>query len=69
MADSTRVTVTLRPTDQERLDKIAEAARISQNDAIRKALATEEFVQRNLAAGRKILVEAEDGTLREVEFV
>lgn len=69
MAESTRVTVTLRPKDQDRLDKIAAAADLSQNDAIRKALATEEFVQRNVVAGRKILVETEDGELREIEFV
>jgi predicted transcriptional regulator len=63
------VTVTLRPKDQERLEKIAAAAELSQNDAIRKALATEEFVQRTITAGRKLLVATADGELREIEFV
>ena len=39
----------------ERLEEVSAATRISQNDAIRKALATEAFVQRTLAGGRKIL--------------
>ncbi|MDP8910158.1 MAG: ribbon-helix-helix protein, CopG family [Chloroflexota bacterium] len=69
MTDSTRVTVTLRAKDQERLDKIAEAASLSQNDAIRKALATEEFVQRTINTGGKILVRTESGEMREIEFV
>jgi predicted transcriptional regulator len=65
----TRVTVTLRQADQERLDEIAARTKLSKNDAIRKALATEAFVQRALDANRKILVEDAKGNVREVEFV
>jgi metal-responsive CopG/Arc/MetJ family transcriptional regulator len=64
-----RVTVTLGEADVERLDEISRAERVSRNDAIRRALATEAFVQRTLAAGRKILIEDADGKIREVEFV
>lgn len=64
-----RVTVTLGETDVERLEEIADSERVSQNDAIRRALATEAFVQRTLAEGRKILVQDKDGKIREVEFV
>jgi predicted transcriptional regulator len=66
---SKRVTVTLSEADQERLDEIAREERVSQNEAIRRALATEEFIVRTLANGRKIMVQDADGTLREVEFV
>ncbi|MDQ6947489.1 MAG: ribbon-helix-helix domain-containing protein [Actinomycetota bacterium] len=71
MADSApkRVTVTLGESDVERLDEISREGRVSKNDAIRRALATEAFVQRTLAAGRKILIEDADGKIREVEFV
>ena len=66
---SKRVTVSLRDPDEDRLEEVSEATGLSQNDAIRKALATEAFVQRTLARGRKILVEGDDGEVREVEFV
>jgi hypothetical protein len=64
-----RVTVNLRRADTERLEEIATATRLNKNDAIRKALATEAFVQRTLSEGRKILVEDANGKVREVEFV
>lgn len=69
MSKPSRVTVTLREPDEERLEEVTEATRLSQNDAIRKALATEAFIQRTLGEGRKILVEGTDGEIREVEFV
>ena len=64
-----RVTVTLRDPDVKRLNEVSDSTELSQNDAIRKALATESFIQRTLADGGKILVESETGEIREVEFV
>ena len=64
-----RVSVNLRGSDLDRLEEVSQASRLNPNDAIRKALATEAFVQRTLAKGGKILVQDEDGTIREVEFV
>ena len=64
-----RVTVTFREADNDRLDEVVQATKLNKNDAIRKALATEAFVQRTLADGRKILVEDANGNVREVEFV
>lgn len=66
---SQRVAVNLRGADLERLDEVAEANRLTRNDAIRKALATEAFVQRELQTGHKILIEDEKGNIRQVEFV
>jgi predicted transcriptional regulator len=65
----TRVTVNLRETDRVRLDEIAARTGLSKNDVIRKALATEAYVQRTLAEERKLLVEDAKGNLREIEFV
>lgn len=64
-----RITVNLRPGDSDRLARIAEETHLQPNDVIRRALATESFVIRNLKEGRKILVEDSDGKLREIEFV
>ena len=64
-----RVSVSLRDTDLKRLDEVSDASHLNPNDAIRKAIATEAFVQRTLASGGKILVRDEDGNVREVEFV
>jgi len=64
-----RVTASLRDPDVQNLEEVAESTRLSSNDAIRKALATEAFVQRVIASGGKILVQSEDGVVREVAFV
>lgn len=64
-----RATVSLRQPDLENLDDVTERTHLSENDAIRKALATEAFVQAVLAEGGAILVRNADGTIREVAFV
>ena len=64
-----RVTASLRPRDENNLESVAEDAGLSENDAIRKALATEAFVQETLKEGGSILVRSKDGTVREVQFV
>jgi predicted transcriptional regulator len=64
-----RVTVNLREADSARLEELAERTKLSKNDVIRKALATEAFIQRTLGENRKILVEDAKGNVREVEFV
>lgn len=64
-----RVTASLRPRDESNLESVAEDAGLSENDAIRKALATEAFVQETLKDGGSILVRSKDGTVREVQFV
>lgn len=64
-----RVTASLRDPDVENLETVAEATSLSPNDAIRKALATEAFIQKALSRGGKIMVQDEHGDLREVAFV
>jgi hypothetical protein len=64
-----RVTASLRDRDEANLKEVAERSGLSQNDAIRQALATEVWVQETLDAGGKILVQDDDGVVREVRFV
>ena len=64
-----RVTASLREPDSYNLDEVAEATNLTPNDAIRKALATEAWVQRELAKGATILIKDPDGTIREIAFI
>jgi hypothetical protein len=64
-----RVTASLRERDESNLERVAETAGLSQNDAIRKALATEAFVQETLDAGGEILVRDSAGNIKVVQFV
>lgn len=64
-----RATVSLRDPDVRNLEEVAEATRLSENDAIRKSLATEKFIQETLRDGGTILVKDKDGTIRQVAFV
>lgn len=64
-----RVTASLRERDESNLEQVSEDAGLSQNDAIRKALATEAFVQETLKSGGAILVRDKDGVVKEVQFV
>jgi hypothetical protein len=64
-----RVTVNLRASDVERIERIAESTGLSANEIIRRALATESFVVENRNKDRKILVEDSDGQVSRVEFM
>ncbi len=64
-----RVTASLRAKDEKNLEKVADESGLTHNDAIRKALATEAFVQDTLKDGGEILVRDPDGTIRMVQFV
>ena len=64
-----RLNTTLGPADLEHLDAITEATRLDRNDAIRRAIATEAFIQRSLQQGAKLLLETPDGQVKQIEFV
>lgn len=65
----TRINTTLGDADLERLESITESTRLARNDAIRKAIATEAFIQQNLKTGAKLLIQMPDGRVKEIEFV
>lgn len=64
-----RLSVSLSPRDRRRLSDLAEELHLSRNDVVRRALAVEHYLRQHLREGRKILIEDEDGRLRQVEFV
>lgn len=64
-----RLTTSMREPDLENLEKVSEATGLQPNDAIRKALATEAFVQEKLATGRVMYFRNPDGSFQEVAFV
>jgi hypothetical protein len=64
-----RVTVNLRASDVERIEKIAESTGLSANEIIRRALATESFIVENRSRDRRILLEDENGQVSRVEFL
>ena len=64
-----RVTASLREPDVVNLEEVAQATKLTPNDAIRKALATEAWVQRELKKGAVIMIRTPDGAVREVAFV
>lgn len=64
-----RVSVSLDHRDLARLEQVKRETNASESEAMRKALATEAFVQRTLENGGKILVQDSQGNIREVQFV
>jgi hypothetical protein len=64
-----RVTASLRARDEANLQEVAELSGLGPNDAIRKALATEAWLQETLDSGGKVLVKGPDGIIREMQFV
>lgn len=64
-----RVTTSLRAQDEENLTFIATCTGLSENDSIRKALATEAVFQGWLAAGSTLMAMNKGGKIRELVFV
>jgi hypothetical protein len=64
-----RVTTNMRESDLSNLEKVTDSTGLQPNEAVRKALATEAFVQEKLAAGRVMYFRNPDGTFQEGAFV
>ncbi len=63
-----RMSVTLPSDTAKWLELLAESQGITQTEALRKAIATEAYIQREIAEGSKILVQKADKEIREVVF-
>lgn len=63
-----KVTVNLSDETIRDLQEVADKRGITLTEAIRRAIATEKFVQDERDEGSKILVEKPGGRVREVEF-
>ncbi len=63
-----RVSVSLPLDTIEKLDKIASRHGITMTDAIRRAIATEAYIDREIQENSKILIQKSDNSLMEVVF-
>ena len=63
-----KVAVTLPLETIEKLDKIASRHGITMTDAIRRAIATEAYIDNEIQENSKILIQKSDNTLIEVIF-
>jgi metal-responsive CopG/Arc/MetJ family transcriptional regulator len=66
--ETKRVSVSLPLDTIKKLDEIASRYGITMTDAIRRAIATEDYIESEIQADSKILIQKSDNTLREVVF-
>ena len=63
-----RMSVTLSGDAARLLEYLAEAQGITQNEALRKAIATEAYLRQEMEQGAKVLLQKSDKEIREVVF-
>ena len=63
-----RMSVSLPKEAAESLEWLAKERGITLSEALRHAVATEDYIQKELRDGSKILIQKADKTLREVVF-
>jgi hypothetical protein len=63
-----RMSVSLSGDAARLLTELAEAQGITQNEALRKAIATEAYLRREMAQGAKVLLQDSNKDVREVVF-
>lgn len=68
MAKAKRMTVSLSPETVEKLEEIAEEKGITFTEALRLAIATEDYIRTEIKNGSKVLIQRKDNTIREVVF-
>jgi predicted transcriptional regulator len=63
-----RMSVTLSGDAARLLEQLAESQGITQTEALRKAIATESYLQQEVNSGSRILLQKADKEIREVIF-
>jgi len=63
-----RMSVSLSGDAARLLESLAEAQGITQNEALRKAIATEAYLRQEMEQGAKVLLQKPDKEIREVVF-
>ncbi|MGB3509412.1 MAG: hypothetical protein WBA93_09240 [Microcoleaceae cyanobacterium] len=63
-----RMSVTLTREAREMLEFLADSQGISQNEALRKAIATEAYFQKQIKQGSTVLVMDSNKSMKEVVF-
>jgi hypothetical protein len=62
------ITIRLNSEDREKLRKLSAILGVSEEEAVRRAIATEFFVRSQLWQGSKIVLAQGDKSLREINF-
>lgn len=68
MAKGKRMSVSLSPETVQKLEAIAEEKGISFTEALRLAIATEDYIRQEIKNGGKVLIQKKDNTVRELVF-
>lgn len=63
-----RMSVSLSGDAARLLEYLAEVQGITQNEALRKAIATEAYIRQEMEQGAKVLLQKSDKDIREVVF-
>jgi hypothetical protein len=63
-----RISVSLSADAAQMLEYLAKTQGITQNEALRKAIATEAYFHKEIRAGSKVLLQKSDKEIREVVF-
>lgn len=67
-AQPKRMTVVLPAETARMLEILSELQSISMNEAIRRAISTEAFIQHEVRNNSKVLLETKDGKIKELIF-
>lgn len=63
-----RMSITLTGDAIEHLDFLSKSQGITQNEALKKAIATEVYIRKNVMLGAKVFLQDPNGEIREVVF-
>jgi hypothetical protein len=63
-----RMSITLTGNSIEHLEFLSNSQGITQNEAMKKAIATEVYIRKHTMLGVKVLLQNPDGEIREVVF-
>lgn len=63
-----RMSITLTGDSIEHLEFLSNSQGITQNEALKKAIATEVYIRKHIMLGVKVLLQNPDGEIREVVF-
>ena len=68
MAKAKRMTVSLSPETVEKLEEIAEEKDITFTEALRLAIATENYIRKEIKNGSKVLIQRKDNSIHKIVF-
>jgi len=67
-ANVKRMSISLAGDAAQLLEFLSKSQGITQNEALRKAIATEAYIREEVMQGTKVLLQKPDGEIREVVF-